>query len=92
MIHSIILWIYTQRIKFTTTLRMLYMAIYFAYVRFMWNVVISPAYFRWESFIINLIENGKIDQREYLTPTRLMYYAPPEVHLEDRYDYEHLDR
>lgn len=64
--------------------------IYIHSLRFAWNWVICPIYFRYESKVIGLIEGLKVNSEDFTTPTRLTYYQGfPVVQIEDRYDYSH---
>lgn len=88
----IILWIRVKRqyAKVKITLSMLKFCLYIHILRFVWNNIISPLYFRYESRVVGLIESNRVNAQDFVVPMRLTYYSSPVV-IEDRYDYSHED-
>lgn len=91
--RAIILWNFLKRhyegLKLTH--RMVKHWVYIRTLQFVWNQIVSPLYFRYESKVIGLIEGGKVDSRKFIVPMRLTFYNSPLVQIEDRYDYSHED-
>lgn len=88
----IILWIRIKRqgVKLGISYSMLRFWLYVHILRFLWNRIVSPLYFRWEGRVVNLIESNRVNAQDFVIPMRLTYYSSPVV-VEDRYDYSHED-